>query len=185
MLSHNNSDIYWAGYIMCLVCVLSHVQFLTSWPGQVPLHGIFQARILELVAIYYSRGSSWLRDETQVSFISCIGRWFFTAKPPGKVRCYYYTPKYIYCLGFPDSSVVKESACNAGDPSLIPWSERSSGEGIGYPLQYSWAPLVAQLVKNLPTMQEIWVLSLGWEDLLEKGKAIHSSILAWRISWTV
>ena len=58
-------------------------------------------------------------------------------------------------LGFPDSSVVKESACNAGDPSLIPWSERSSGEGIGYPLQYSWAPLVAQLVKNLPTMQEI------------------------------
>ena len=50
------------------------------------------------------------------------------------------------------SSVVKESACNAGDPSLIPWSERSSGEGIGYPLQYSWASLVAQLVKNLPAM---------------------------------
>ena len=73
-------------------------------------------------------------------------------------------------MGFPDSSVVKESACNAGDPSLIPGSGRSSGEGIGYPLQYSWASLVPQLVKNLPTMQEIWVLSLGWEDLLEKER---------------
>ena len=80
-------------------------------------------------------------------------------------------------MGFPDSSVGKESACNAGDPSLIPGLERSTGEGIGYPLQYSWASLVAQLVKNLPAMQETWVLSLGWEDPLEKGKAIHSSIL--------
>ena len=54
--------------------------------------------------------------------------------------------------GFPDSSVGKESTCNAGDPSLIPGSGRSAGEGIGYPLQYSWTSLVAQLVKNLPTM---------------------------------
>ena len=53
------------------------------------------------------------------------------------------------------------------------------------PLQYSWASLVAQLVKNLPAMQETWVQSLGWEDPLEKGKATHSGILAWRISWTV
>ena len=52
-------------------------------------------------------------------------------------------------LGFPDSSVGKESTCNAGDPSLIPGLGRSTGEGIGYPLQYSWASLVAQLVKNL------------------------------------
>ena len=51
-------------------------------------------------------------------------------------------------LGFPDSSVGKESACNAGDPSLIPGLGRSAGEGIGYPLQYSWASLVAQLVKE-------------------------------------
>ena len=51
---------------------------------------------------------------------------------------------------------------------------RSSGEGIGYPLQYSWASLVAQLVKNLPAMQETWVLSLGWEDPLEKEMATHS-----------
>ena len=87
--------------------------------------------------------------------------------------------------GFPDSSVGKESACNAGDPGSIPGAGRSSGEGIGYPLQYSWASLVAQLVKNLPAMQETWVQSLGWEDLLETGTAAHSSILAWRISWTV
>ena len=58
-------------------------------------------------------------------------------------------------------------------------------EGIGYPLQYSWSSLVAQLVKNLPAMREPWVRSLGWEDPLEKGKATHPSILAWRIPWTV
>ena len=84
-----------------------------------------------------------------------------------------------------NSSVGKESACNAGDPSSIPGSERSAGEGIGYPLQYSWASLVAQVVKNLPAMWEAWVRSLGWEDPLEKGKATHPSILAWRIPWTV
>ena len=72
-----------------------------------------------------------------------------------------------------------------GDPGLILGSGRSIGEGIGYPLQYSWASLVVQLVKNLPAMQEIWAQSLGWEDLLEKGKTTHSSVLAWRISWTV
>ena len=90
-------------------------------------------------------------------------------------------------MGFPDSSVGKESACNAGDPSLIPGSERSAGEGIGYPFQYSWASLVAQLVKNPPAMWETWVQSLGWEDPLEKeGKATtHSNVLAWRIPWTV
>ena len=87
--------------------------------------------------------------------------------------------------GFPHSSVGKESGCSAGDPSSIPESERSAGEGIGYPLQYSWASLVAQLVKNPPAVRETWVRSLGWEDPLEKGKATHSSILAWRIPWTV
>ena len=79
---------------------------------------------------------------------------------------------------FSDSSVDKESTCNAGDRCLIPWSERSSGEGIGYPLQYSWASLVTQLLKNLPAVWETWVQSLGWEDLLEKGKPTQSSILA-------
>ena len=68
---------------------------------------------------------------------------------------------------------------------MIPWLGLSAGEGVGYPLQYSWTSLVAQLVKNLLTVQETWVRSLGWEDPLEKGKATHSSILAWRIPWTV
>ena len=87
--------------------------------------------------------------------------------------------------GFPGSSAGKEFACHAGDPSLIPGSGRSPGEGIGYPLQYSWASLVAQPVKNLPAMQETWFRSLGWENPLEKEKATHFSILAWRIPWTV
>ena len=88
-------------------------------------------------------------------------------------------------MGFPDSSVGKESACNAGDPGSIPGSGRSTGEGIGYPLQYSWASLVAQLVKNPPAMWESWVRYLGWEDPLEKGKPTHSRIVAWRIPQTV
>ena len=87
--------------------------------------------------------------------------------------------------GFPDSSIGKEFACNAGDPGSIPGPGRSAGEGIGYPLQYSWASLVAKLVKNLPAIWETWVQSLSWEDPLEKEKATHSSILAWRIPWTV
>ena len=73
--------------------------------------------------------------------------------------------------GFPGSLASKESACNAGDPGSILGSGRSVGEGIGYALQYSWAFLVAQLVKNLPAMRETWVRSLGWEDPLEKGTA--------------
>ena len=86
--------------------------------------------------------------------------------------------------GFPGSSDGEESACNAGDPGSIPGSGRSTGEGIGYSLQYSWASLVAQLVK-----ESAWnVGDLGlipWEDPLEKGKAALSSILAWRIPWTI
>ena len=81
-------------------------------------------------------------------------------------------------MGFPGSSAGKESAYDAGDPSLIPGWGRSPGKGIGHPLQYSWASLVAQLVKNSPAMQENWVRSLGWEDPLEKEKAPHSSIQA-------
>ena len=84
-------------------------------------------------------------------------------------------------MGLPGVSDGKESACNVGDLGSTPGLGRSPGEGIGYPLQYSWASLVAQLVKNLPAMWETWVQPLGWEDLLEKGKATHSSILAWRI----
>ena len=75
----------------------------------------------------------------------------------------------------PLHQVVKVLECNAEDPSLIPGLEGSLGEGKGYPFLYSWASLVAQLVKNLPTMWETWVQSLGWEDPLEKGMATHSS----------
>ena len=81
-------------------------------------------------------------------------------------------------MSFPDSSVGKESACNAGAPGLLPGSGGSAGEGIGYSRQCSWASLVAQLVKALPAVWETWVQSLGWEDPLEKGKVTHSSILA-------
>ena len=73
------------------------------------------------------------------------------------------------CMGFPGSSTGKESACSAGDLDSIPGSGRSAGERIGYPLQCSWVSLVAQLVKNLPAMQETLVLFLGREDPLEKG----------------
>ena len=83
----------------------------------------------------------------------------------------------IFRLGFPGSSVGEQSACNAGDSGLIPRSGRSTGEEIGYPLQHSWASLVAQLVKNPPAMKETWGRSLGWDDSLRR----ESNILAWRI----
>ena len=83
--------------------------------------------------------------------------------------------------GFPDSSVGKNSACKAGDPGLIPGWGRSTEEGIGYPLQYFWASLVFEMVKNPPAVRETWVRSRGWEELLEEGVETHSGILAWRI----
>ena len=83
--------------------------------------------------------------------------------------------------GFPrnyaDGSDGKESVCNVGDLGLIPGLGRSPGEGNSY-------PLVVQMVKNPPTMQETWIRSLGWEDPLEEGMATHFNILAWRIPWT-
>ena len=84
-------------------------------------------------------------------------------------------------MGFLGSSAGKESACNVGDTGSIPGPERSPGEEIGYPLQYSLVSLVADMIKNLPAMWETWVQSLGWEDPLEESMATHSSVLAWRI----
>ena len=84
-------------------------------------------------------------------------------------------------MALPGGSDSKEPACNAGDSGFITGQGRSPGEGIGYPLQYSWASLLTQMVKNLPAIQETWVPSLGQEDPLEGGMATHSSILAWRI----
>ena len=84
-------------------------------------------------------------------------------------------------MGSPESSAGKESSCNAGDPSSIPGWGRYPGEETGYPLQYSWASLMAQMVKNLPAMWETWVWSLGRKDPLKECMVTHSSILAWRI----
>ena len=81
----------------------------------------------------------------------------------------------------PGSSAGKESTCNCRRPQFNSWVGRCPGEGIGYPLQYSWASLVAQTINNLPAVQETWVRSLDWEDSLEEGTTIHSSIPAWRI----
>ena len=143
------------------------------------VHGILQARILEWVALPFFRGSSQPRDQTQVSHIA--GR-FFTSWATRDAYFYYFYflaimsnvamnilfLEYLQTIlqaenwmCFPDSSVGKESACNAGDPGSILGLERSAGEGISYPLQYSWASLVAQLVKNLPAMQETLVRFLG------------------------
>ena len=83
------------------------------------------------------------------------------------------------------AQLIKNSPAMQGDTGLIPGLGRCTGEGIAYPLQYSWTSLVAQLVKNPPVRQETWFQSLSWEDSLEKGKATHSSILAWGIPWPV
>ena len=81
--------------------------------------------------------------------------------------------------------VKNPPAMEEGDLGSIPGWGRSTREGIGYPPQYSWASLVTQLVKNSSAMWETWVPSLGWKDPLKKGTPTHSSILAWRIPWTV
>ena len=70
-------------------------------------------------------------------------------------------------LTLPESSAGKGSACNAGDPGLIPGSGRSPGEGKGFPLQYSWASRMAQLVKNLPAIQQTWVGKIPWRRALQ------------------
>ena len=80
-----------------------------------------------------------------------------------------------------DALLSEPPGSNAGDPSSIPGLGRSPGEWIGYPLQYSRASLVAQMVKNPPAIWETLVQSLGWEDPLEEGMATYSYILAWRI----
>ena len=91
------------------------------------------------------------------------------------------TPSGTTVRGSPGGSAGKTTACNAGHLGSTPGSGRSPRKGIGYPLQYSQAFLLDQMVKNLLAMQETWVQSLGWEGPLEEGVATQSSILAWRI----
>ena len=93
-------------------------------------------------------------------------------------EAFLYLHPYLWLKGFRGGSDGKASACNAGDPSPIPGLGRSTGEGTGYPLQYSRASLVAQTVKNPPATWQIWVQSLDWEDPLEKGMVTHSNTLA-------
>ena len=122
---------------------------------------------------------SFVRNYTQLSF-KIFFAFFRTLKLISIVLS-----RPPQCLeGFPSGSDGKESACNARDPCSILGLRRSTGEGINYPLQYSWASLMAKQVKNPLSMRETWVQSLDWEDPLEKGTATHSSILAWRIPWT-
>ena len=80
-------------------------------------------------------------------------------------------------MSFPGDSDGKKSTCSARHQGSVPGWERSPGERTGYPLHYSWDSLMAQTVKNLPTVWETWVQSLGWEDALEEGMATHSIFL--------
>ena len=132
-------------------------------PGDLPNPGIELKCLISLALVvrFFTTSVTW----------EARGIWYYWSKlfiPSLLVKC------------FCGPSAGKESTCIAGDPGLIPRLGRSAGEGIGYPLQYSWASLVAQLVKNQPAVWETWVWSLGWEDSPEKATATHSSILAWR-----
>ena len=91
---------------------------------------------------------------------------------------------YSQIWGFPGSWAGEKSTCNTGDPGSILGLGESPVEGMGYPLQYSRASLVAQMVKNPPGMQETCIRPLVWEGPLEKGMATYFSTLAWRIPWT-
>ena len=137
---------------------------------------------------------SWMASPAQWTWVwVSSGSWWWTGKPgmlqsmgSQRVRYDWATEmNWTECIrmGSPDSSVGIEPTCNAGDPGSIPWPGRFAGEGTGYPFKYSWASLVAQLVKN--PLREILVQSLGWEDPMEKGKTTQSSILTWRIPWNV
>ena len=141
-------------------------------------------------------GNAWLRDGLQMF---CFPLQFHSpcstlSKTEAAIMCawilfflrantwnFLFSCSYRYQLLCPGCSAGKESTCKAGGPGWIPGSGSSPEEGTGYALHYFGAFLVAQTVKNLPEIQETWVRSLAWEDPLEEGVAIHSSILAWRI----
>ena len=127
--------------------------FKTEWPNNIP-------KYIELV--YYDL-CQLSRDIT--NNVLCFLFFFFLScehiRHHTKNKFLRQHIQWTY-QGFPDSSVGKESACNAGDPSSIPGSARSAGEGIGYPLWYSWVSLVLQLVKNPPAMWETCFGKIPW-----------------------
>ena len=155
----------------CMLSHFSHVWlFVTPWTVArqgFSVHGILQARILERVAILFSRRSSQPRDQTQVSCVSCIGR-----------RVLY--KQHHLGSPNPDPTTWQMGTLTKWMISFSPVS--SSWKGWEFHLV--WASLVVQRVKNLPAMQQTWVWSMYQEDPLEEGMAIHSGILAWRIPWT-
>ena len=143
------------------VCVWTHFACMYLFLGlnQFMPFVFYNYSVTQIVSGMRSRSACWvkdwfrLREETMISF------------QIGKSMLINALKNF---LGFPNSSVGRESACNAGDPDPIPGSGRSTGEGIGYPLQYSWASLVVQLVKNPPAMWETWVQSLGCETIYHR-----------------
>ena len=131
---------------------------------------------------------AWRSSAGRIS--SCFLR-FFSGRYIGWIFffkycfCIYWDGHWLFC--YCDelrNSAGKESSCNAGDLSLIPGWGRSHGEGIGYPLQYYWASLVTQMVKNSSVMWETWVRSLGWEDPLEEGVATTPVFWPRESPWT-
>ena len=167
-----------------------------SPPGS-SVHGILQARMWEWVALLSSgdllntgiKPVSLTSPALAGSFFITRAIWEACNNYMAMLTIFYWSLIHLHITlryaSFPDISVIKESTCNAGDHDSIPGSGWSTRKWIGYPLQYFWTSLVTQLVKNSPAVQETWVRFLGWEDILGKGKATHSSILAWRIPWTV
>ena len=139
-----------------------------SPPGS-SVRASLQARRLEQVAISFSRGSSRPRDRTIVFCIACVGRWLLYHCATWEAVQFVLAPGNFFCTCSP---VLKISRVD-----ISPFFEADSLMS----LYIERASLVAQTVKNLLAVQEIWVQSLGWEDPLDEGMAIHSSILAWKI----
>ena len=117
---------------------------------------------------FLSSVSGSFKYRSLTSLVKFIPRYFILFNAVVNRIVFFNSLSDSFLLGFSDSSVGKESACKAGELRLIPGLGRSAGKGIGYPLQYSWASLVAQLIKDSPAMQETCVQSLGWGDSLEK-----------------
>ena len=161
-------------------------------------HELWPSRLLSLLGFpgKHTRGLSFPTPEDLsdpgVELVSpALAGGFFatgaTGQAPRPPTCWVRSvqpPRAPQLISIPGGLAGEESTCNVGDPSSIPGLGRTTAEGLIYPLQYSLASLMTQLVKNPPAMWETWVRSLGWENPLEKGKATHSSIMAWRIPWT-
>ena len=140
-----------------------------------------------------AKNQTWLSNWTELNEGCASYLYIFAWFIP--LNLIWQDPKILLVLVFPLSVLFSEfsflnrsvgrTCLQYRRPWLDSWVRKIPGEGIGYPLQYSWASPVALLVKNPPAMQETWVPSLGWEDPLERWKATHSSILAWRIPWTL